>query len=298
MVMIEFQLDAGSGVATLLAACSAGAPGPAAWPARAGRPAADGSAGRRELAINPNTVLKAYRDLEREGWYAPGQDSAPLSPTVHDCRPSKPAFTRACPTGFDRRARLVLAPKISKRSIARLFATASRRGGMTAVTDARARQTIWAPFRAAGLHAFDPEGKVVGLVGPNGAGKTTLLQLAVGLLADCGRHPGARCPSGDGAAQLDRVGFVAQQTPAYASLSVANHLRMGAWLNANWDGELAQRRIGELGLNPRQRAGSLSGGQRAQLALTLAIAKRPDLLILDEPVAGLDPLARRTFLAI
>ncbi len=101
---------------------------------------------------------------------------------------------------------------------------------------------------------------------------------------------------GDGGAQLDRVGFVAQETPTYARVSVANHLRMGAWLNKHWDGELAQRRIGELGLDPRQRAGSLSGGQRAQLALTLAIAKRPEVLILDEPVASLDPLARRAFL--
>jgi ABC-2 type transport system ATP-binding protein len=142
-----------------------------------------------------------------------------------------------------------------------------------------------------------PEGRVVGLVGPNGAGKTTLLQLAVGLLRPTegsitvlGGRPG------DGTAQLDRVGFVAQETPAYARLSVANHLRMGAWLNAHWDDELAQRRVAELGLDPRQRGGSLSGGQRAQLALTLAIAKRPQLLVLDEPVASLDPLARRTFL--
>jgi len=77
---------------------------------------------------------------------------------------------------------------------------------------------------------------------------------------------------------------------------VANHLRAGAWLNPNWDAALAWHRIAQLGLDPRQRAGSLSGGQRAQLALTLAIAKRPGLLILDEPIANLDPLARREFL--
>jgi ABC-2 type transport system ATP-binding protein len=142
-----------------------------------------------------------------------------------------------------------------------------------------------------------PAGRVVGLVGPNGAGKSTLLHLAVGLLTPTlgtitvfGGRPA------DGPAQLERVGFVAQDTPVYASLSVASHLRMGSWLNPNWDGELAARRIERLGLDPGQRAGSLSGGQRAQLALTLAIAKRPRLLILDEPVASLDPLARREFL--
>ena len=116
-----------------------------------------------------------------------------------------------------------------------------------------------------------PEGKVVGLVGPNGAGKTTLLHLAVGLLAPSvgpitvlGGRPG------DGAAQLDKVGFVAQDTPVYAGLSVAKHLRMGAYLNKHWDHELAESRIAQLDLDPRQKAGSLSGGQRAQLALTLA----------------------------
>ncbi|MGD0064245.1 MAG: AAA family ATPase, partial [Streptosporangiaceae bacterium] len=91
-------------------------------------------------------------------------------------------------------------------------------------------------------------------------------------------------------------GFVAQDTPVYARMRVADHLRMGAWLNPGWDDELAQRRIGQLGLDPKQRAGSLSGGQRAQLALTLALAKRPEILLLDEPVASLDPLARREFL--
>jgi ABC-2 type transport system ATP-binding protein len=89
---------------------------------------------------------------------------------------------------------------------------------------------------------------------------------------------------------------VAQDTPVYRGLSVAGHLRMAGYLNPRWDGDIARRRIGQLGIDPRQRAGRLSGGQRAQLALTLAVAKRPDLLILDEPVASLDPLARREFL--
>jgi ABC-2 type transport system ATP-binding protein len=142
-----------------------------------------------------------------------------------------------------------------------------------------------------------PEGRVVGLVGPNGAGKTTLLRLAVGLLAPtCGTVSVLGEDPAAGPAQLARVGFVAQDTPVYARMPVADHLRLGAWLNPAWDDELARRRIAQVGLDPRQRAGSLSGGERAQLALTLALAKRPELLILDEPVASLDPLARREFL--
>jgi ABC-2 type transport system ATP-binding protein len=142
-----------------------------------------------------------------------------------------------------------------------------------------------------------PEGHVVGLVGPNGAGKTTLLRLATGMLTPTrgtitvlGQRPAA------GPAQLARVGFVAQDTAVYARLTVADHLRLGAWLNPGWDDNLAHQRIRQLALDPKQRAGSLSGGQRAQLALTLAMAKRPELLLLDEPVASLDPLARREFL--
>src|SRR3954468_7231254 len=140
-------------------------------------------------------------------------------------------------------------------------------------------------------------GHVTGLVGPNGAGKSTLLNLAVGLLAPttgtievCGGRP-----AGD-PAQLATVGFVAQDTPTYATLSVADHLRLGARLNPGWDDAMAQGRIAQLGLDRKQRVGKLSGGQRAQLALTLALAKRPELLVLDEPVASLDPLARREFL--
>ena len=142
-----------------------------------------------------------------------------------------------------------------------------------------------------------PAGRVTGLVGPNGAGKTTLLSLAVGLLAPTSGTItvlGGRPASGPG--QLAKVGFVAQDAPVYAGLSVADHLRLGAHMNPGWDSELANRRISQLGLDPGQKAGKLSGGQRAQLALTVAIAKRPQLLILDEPIASLDPLARREFL--
>jgi ABC-2 type transport system ATP-binding protein len=142
-----------------------------------------------------------------------------------------------------------------------------------------------------------PSGRVVGLVGPNGAGKTTLLHLAVGLLTPTAGTITVldRLPAAD-PAQLARVGFVAQDTPTYARLSIADHLRFGKQMNPGWDDALARQRIAELDLDLDQTAGSLSGGQRAQLALTLAVAKRPALLILDEPVASLDPLARREFL--
>jgi len=142
-----------------------------------------------------------------------------------------------------------------------------------------------------------PEGRVVGLVGANGAGKTTLLHLAVGLLEPSegaitvlGGRPGA------GADQLARVGFLAQDAPVYPSLTVGEHLRLGRQLNPRWDRDLTDGRIARLGLDLGQRAGKLSGGQRSQLALTLAMGKRPELLVLDEPVSSLDPLARREFL--
>ncbi|GLY97053.1 ABC transporter ATP-binding protein [Actinoplanes sp. NBRC 103695] len=142
-----------------------------------------------------------------------------------------------------------------------------------------------------------PTGRIVGLVGPNGAGKSTLLQLACGLLRPTtgsievlGERPG------NGPEHTARIGFVAQDTPTYAHLSIAEHLRLGRALNRGWDDALARERIEQLGLDPAQRAGKLSGGQRSQLALTLAVAKRPELLLLDEPVAALDPLARREFL--
>jgi ABC-2 type transport system ATP-binding protein len=142
-----------------------------------------------------------------------------------------------------------------------------------------------------------PARHVVGLVGPNGAGKTTLLSLAVGLLApDAGTIEVLGGLPGAGRAQLSRVGFLAQDSPVYAGLSVADHLELGARLNPGWDAGLARGRVERLDLDLRQKAGTLSGGQRAQLALTLAIAKRPELLVLDEPVASLDPLARREFL--
>jgi ABC-2 type transport system ATP-binding protein len=143
-----------------------------------------------------------------------------------------------------------------------------------------------------------PAGSVTALVGPNGAGKTTLLHLAVGL-----SEPSAGevrvlgvSPQRDAAELLSRVGFVAQEHPLYRGFSVAETLRLGRELNPSWDHDAARARIEALGLPLRKKVGALSGGQRAQVALTLALAKRPELLLLDEPVASLDPLARREFL--
>jgi ABC-2 type transport system ATP-binding protein len=117
-----------------------------------------------------------------------------------------------------------------------------------------------------------------------------LLMPSAGTISTLGDDPAAN------PAALARFGFLAQDSPTYSRLTVAQHLQMGRWLNPGWDGAFASERIRDLGLVPRQRAGTLSGGQRAQLALTLAVAKRPELLLLDEPVASLDPLARREFL--
>jgi ABC-2 type transport system ATP-binding protein len=145
-----------------------------------------------------------------------------------------------------------------------------------------------------------PEGTVTALVGPNGAGKTTLLQLAIGLL-----RPSAgelrvlgHDPLADVSEMLPRVGFVAQEHPLHRGFTLAETLELGRRLNPRWDGELARERIARLGLDPKQKVGKLSGGQQAQVALTLALAKRPELLLLDEPVASLDPLARREFLSL
>ncbi len=143
-----------------------------------------------------------------------------------------------------------------------------------------------------------PAGHVAALVGPNGAGKTTLLNLAVGLAA-----PSAGCvtvlgglPAGSPGA-LDGIAFVAQDTPVYRNLSVADMLHLTRSLNRRFDQSYARARLNELGIPLKRKAGRLSGGQQAQLALTLALARRPRLLVLDEPVAMLDPVARHDFMA-
>ena len=141
-----------------------------------------------------------------------------------------------------------------------------------------------------------PSGRIVALVGPNGAGKTTLLHMAVGLLTPTtGSIRVLDQPPGD-PGLLAEVGFVAQDTPLYRNFTAAEHLTLGAKLNRRFDQPLARRRLERLAIPLDRRVGTLSGGQRAQVALALALAKRPQLLLLDEPLASLDPLARREFL--
>ncbi len=143
-----------------------------------------------------------------------------------------------------------------------------------------------------------PAGRVAALVGPNGAGKTTLLNLAVGLTAPTegdvrvlgGHHAGSP-------AALDGIAFVAQNTPLYKNLTATDLVHLTRNLNRRFDQGYAQGRLADLGISPHRKAGQLSGGQQAQLALTLALARRPRLLVLDEPMAMLDPLARHDFMA-
>jgi len=144
-----------------------------------------------------------------------------------------------------------------------------------------------------------PAGHVVALVGPNGAGKTTLLNMTVGLATPSaggvtvlgGREPGSQVA-------LDGIAFVAQDAPLYKNLPAADLIHLTRNLSRRFDREYAETRLGELGIPLKRKAGRLSGGQQAQLALTLALARRPRLLVLDEPVAMLDPVARHDFMAI
>lgn len=143
-----------------------------------------------------------------------------------------------------------------------------------------------------------PQGRVVGLVGPNGAGKTTLLRLVAGLLTPAEGHLsvlGQQSAPGS-PESLARVGYVAQDFPLYSRFPVRDLLAMGRHLNLHWNQELAERRLEALSIPLHRQAGDLSGGQQSQVALALALAKEPELLLLDEPLARLDPLARREFM--
>ena len=143
-----------------------------------------------------------------------------------------------------------------------------------------------------------PAGRVVALVGPNGAGKTTLLQLAVGLLGQTTGEIEVLDGIAPGSSEaLDGIAFVAQDTPLYDYLSVADTLRLVSSLANTWDEARARALLGALGIPANRKIGKLSGGQQAQVALSVALARHPRLLILDEPVAELDPLARHDFMS-
>jgi ABC-2 type transport system ATP-binding protein len=143
-----------------------------------------------------------------------------------------------------------------------------------------------------------PEGRVSALLGPNGAGKTTLLRMLAALASPTGgtAYVLGAAPRQD-PAFLAEIGFLAQEIPLYRRFTAEDHIRIGAHMNPRWDASSVRTRLAELRIPLDQRVGTLSGGQRAQVALALTLAKRPRLLLLDEPVAALDPLARRNFLA-
>ena len=143
-----------------------------------------------------------------------------------------------------------------------------------------------------------PEGSLAALVGPNGAGKSTLMNMAVGLTvptAGTATVLGGRATGSPAA--LDDIAFMAQDAPVYKNLSVADMLHLTRNLNRRFDEPAARARLGDLGIPLKKKTGKLSGGQQAQVALTVALARRPRLLILDEPLSALDPLARQDFLA-
>jgi ABC-2 type transport system ATP-binding protein len=143
-----------------------------------------------------------------------------------------------------------------------------------------------------------PGGHIVALVGPNGAGKTTLLTMAVGLTKPTEGRVSVLGGEPAGSLQaLDRIAFVAQDAPLYRNLPVEDMLHVARNLNTRWDRRRAENRLEQLEIPFSQKVGQLSGGQKAQLALTIALARRPSLLVLDEPLSSLDPVAREDFLA-
>ncbi len=258
------------------------------------------------LAINPNTVLKAYRELEHTG--------------VVEGRPGVGTFVTRLPVGPPPDAHLTLA-----RSLGRWVDKARAVGLGDQAIEALVRSALQCTGRHRGGRRMShelaietrgltkqyrskaalvdctinvPTGRISALVGPNGAGKTTLLQILTGLrTASCGEaFVLGRAPEQDPAFLAD-VGFLAQEIPMYKRFSAEDHIEIGAHLNLRWDSDEARRHLQALDIPLDQAVGTLSGGQRAQVALALALAKRPSVLLLDEPVAALDPLARRHFLA-
>jgi len=142
-----------------------------------------------------------------------------------------------------------------------------------------------------------PEGRISALVGPNGAGKTTLLRLLAGLATPTtGQATVLGGTPRQDPAYLAEIGFLAQEAPLYRRRTAEDHIGIGSHLNPRWDGESVRARLSRVRIPLDRPVGTLSGGQRAQVALALTLAKQPGLLVLDEPLAALDPLARQRFL--
>ena len=171
-------------------------------------------------------------------------------------------------------------------------------GGIPALRADRLGLALRPRMGAARLHPRGAGGAIAGLVGPNGAGKTTLLEMIIGLLEPTEGEVSVFGETSHApmAARLARVGYVAQDHPLYRDFSVADMFHLGRAMNPRWDQQLAQARMDALDIPLKRKVKTLSGGQRAQVSLTMALAKRAPLLVLDEPVSSLDPVARLEFM--
>ncbi len=270
-----------------------------------------------ELAINPNTVLKAYKELETKGLAAgrPGQGTFIEATLSQVALPELIGLHGPCSAGWPRPRRRDLTRTGWWRCLpARCGISITAAAAPQPVPARRARNggrrmnvietsglgkrygSTWA-LRECTLAV--PAGHVAALVGPNGAGKSTLLNLAVGLAEPtAGGVTVLGGLSAGSHAALDGIAFVAQDTPLYKNLSAADMLHLTRNLNRRFDQDYAEARLGELGIPLKRKAGKLSGGQQAQLALSLALAVGRGCCVLDEPVAMLDPIARHDFMAI
>ena len=303
--VIEFHLDARSGVPTYLQLVQQVRQAVRLGVLPPGRPAADREGGRRQPRDQPEHGAEgvprarprgARRGAARASGRSSRADAAAAAARRCQALRARSALGRAGARGRARRRGhrgAVRATRVRRR---RSRGSHERRRARAPHGLGKRYGSTWA-LRDCSLEI--PAGSVTALVGPNGAGKTTLLQLAVGLAPPSAgdvRVLGLS-PRDDAAAVLPRLGFVAQEHPLYRGFTIAETLELGRRLNPGWDDALA-RRPGSSGSGCRskQKVGKLSGGQQAQVALTLALAKRPELLLLDEPVASLDPLARREFL--
>ena len=286
--MIEFHLDGSSGVPAYLQIVQQVRQAISLGVLRAGDQLPTVKEVVGALAINPNTVLKAYRELDRAGvvearrgqgtFVSAGAEGS----SERDYAPVRQELvewlSRARAAGLDDDAiRALVASTLRTR--------AGREGRRVSVVPALRCEGLgkrygssWA-LRDCTLRV--PAGSVTALVGPNGAGKTTLLQLAVGMSAPTVGEIETLGWSARNAAGmvLPRIGFVAQDHPLYRGFTLAEMLKFGQRMNARWDEQLARRRLASLGLELSQRVAKLSGGQQAQVALTLALAKRPELLV-------------------